>query len=303
MDQHPDLQPLYLPRYQSQPGHLNSKRHRSRWTHFHLSILHTFSTQVNTHETPGGSVKIIDPTVFPIASKFSAALVTIKPGALMEIHWHTSSDEWSCFIGGSARIGIYAAQGNAQTFDFHAGDVGYIPKAMTHYVENVWEEDVVFLEVLQADHFSGMVFLVILSSSIVVTWLATSKRGMNQCLREEQISQLVSGLVLCQLKLRWILSTSRTRLSRRFRRRSSILFKELSLLDVSVLETLDSFMYLTLHFIPFKLEIYIHFYVSLPVCSDYNQHASLDDHFCVPTKLLRHLIKALKPNWKLVVLD
>lgn len=37
----------------------------------------------------------------------------------------------------------------------HAGDTGYIPKAMTHYVENVGKDDVIFIEVLQADHFSG----------------------------------------------------------------------------------------------------------------------------------------------------
>jgi hypothetical protein len=30
---------------------------------------------------------------------------------------------------------------------------------MTHYVENVGEDDVIFIEVLQADHFSGMSFL------------------------------------------------------------------------------------------------------------------------------------------------
>jgi hypothetical protein len=30
-----------------------------------------------------------------------------------------------------------------------------IPKSMTHYVENIGTEDVVLIEVLQADHFSG----------------------------------------------------------------------------------------------------------------------------------------------------
>jgi oxalate decarboxylase/phosphoglucose isomerase-like protein (cupin superfamily) len=79
----------------------------------------------------------------------------VKPGAVREIHWHTTSDEWNFFIAGSARIGIYAAENNARTFDYHAGDTGYIPKAMTHYVENVGKDDVIFIEVLQADHFSG----------------------------------------------------------------------------------------------------------------------------------------------------
>jgi len=39
------------------------------------------------YETPGGSIKIIDPINFPIAHNFSAALITIKPGAMREIHW------------------------------------------------------------------------------------------------------------------------------------------------------------------------------------------------------------------------
>jgi oxalate decarboxylase family bicupin protein len=113
------------------------------------------SKQQPNFSLDGGSVKIIDPTVFPLAAKFSTAIVTVKPGALREIHWHTTSDEWNFFISGSARIGIYAAANAAQTFDFNAGDCGYIPKAMTHYVENTGDDDVVFIEVLQADHFSG----------------------------------------------------------------------------------------------------------------------------------------------------
>ncbi|EHK97143.1 putative Oxalate decarboxylase oxdC [Glarea lozoyensis 74030] len=113
------------------------------------------SKQEPNFSLDGGSVKIVDPTNFPIAAKFSTAIVTVKPGALREIHWHTTSDEWNFFISGSARIGIYAAANAAQTFDFNAGDCGYIPKAMTHYVENTGKDDVVFIEVLQADHFSG----------------------------------------------------------------------------------------------------------------------------------------------------
>ncbi|RDL34404.1 RmlC-like cupin [Venustampulla echinocandica] len=120
------------------------------------SYSYHLSKQEPTFSLDGGSIKIIDPTTFPIATKFSAAVVTVKPGAIREIHWHTTSDEWNFFIAGSARIGIYAAEDAAQTFDYHAGDCGYIPKAMTHYVENVGNDDVVFIEVLQADHFSDI---------------------------------------------------------------------------------------------------------------------------------------------------
>lgn len=45
------------------------------------------------HTTEGGSVKILDSTTFPAASNFAAALVVLEPGAMREIHWHTTSDE------------------------------------------------------------------------------------------------------------------------------------------------------------------------------------------------------------------
>lgn len=51
-------------------------------------------SQQQPYEVPGGSVKIVDPLTFPAASNFAAALFTIKPGAMRELHWHTSSDEW-----------------------------------------------------------------------------------------------------------------------------------------------------------------------------------------------------------------
>lgn len=72
---------------------------------------------------PGGSVKIVDSSTFNIASNFAAALVTLEPGAMREIHWHTTSDEWNYFLKGQARITSYLAPESSQTFDFSAGDV------------------------------------------------------------------------------------------------------------------------------------------------------------------------------------
>lgn len=60
-------------------------------------------------EVPGGSVKILDPETFPIAKSVSTALVTIKPGAMREIHWHPTSDEWTFFLYGKARATLFEA--------------------------------------------------------------------------------------------------------------------------------------------------------------------------------------------------
>ena len=119
-----------------------------------VSYTYHFSEQA-PYEVPGGSIKIIDPTTFPIAYNFSAALVTIQPGAMREIHWHPTSDEWNFFIAGKARMSMFGAPDQARTFDFTEGDVGYVPYPDSHYIENVGDTDVVYLEVLQSPHFSG----------------------------------------------------------------------------------------------------------------------------------------------------
>jgi oxalate decarboxylase family bicupin protein len=56
-------------------------------------------SQQQPYTTPGGSVKIIDTTTFPIATDFAAALVTVQPGAMREMHWHlTVSNTGSLFM-------------------------------------------------------------------------------------------------------------------------------------------------------------------------------------------------------------
>ncbi|CAL3964544.1 hypothetical protein PZA11_002457 [Diplocarpon coronariae] len=153
------------------------------------SFSYHLSKQAPQFTTEGGSVKIVDPKTFPVAEKFSAAIVTVKPGAIREIHWHPTSDEWNFFVAGSARIGIYAAQGNARTFDYHAGDCGYIPKSTSHYVENIGTDDVIFIEVLQADHFSDISvgqWVGLLPPQITMDTLKLSKETVAQFKKEKQ---------------------------------------------------------------------------------------------------------------------
>ncbi|KAF8526080.1 RmlC-like cupin domain-containing protein [Hysterangium stoloniferum] len=63
-----------------------------------------------------------------------------------ELHWHPTQDEWTYFISGQARVTIFAANGNARTFNYQAGDVGYVPVANGHYVEHIGNETLHFLE-------------------------------------------------------------------------------------------------------------------------------------------------------------
>jgi oxalate decarboxylase len=104
----------------------------------------------------GGTARIVDSSNFPAASTIAAALVEVEPGAMRELHWHPNTDEWQYYISGSGRMGVFASSGKARTFDYQAGDVGYVPFAMGHYVENTGDEPLRFLEMFRSDHFADV---------------------------------------------------------------------------------------------------------------------------------------------------
>jgi oxalate decarboxylase len=107
-------------------------------------------------EVPGGQVRIVDSSNFPASSTIAAALVEIEPGAIRELHWHPNIDEWQYYIGGQGRMTVFAASGKARTFDYQAGDVGYVPFAMGHYVENTGNEMLRFLEIFRSSYFADI---------------------------------------------------------------------------------------------------------------------------------------------------
>jgi oxalate decarboxylase len=105
---------------------------------------------------PGGTTRIADSSNFPAASTIAAAYVEVEPGGLRELHWHPNTDEWQYYIAGKARMTVFAASGKARTFDYQAGDVGYVPFAMGHYVENTGDEPLIFLELFRSDRFADI---------------------------------------------------------------------------------------------------------------------------------------------------
>jgi oxalate decarboxylase len=107
-------------------------------------------------KTKSGTVRITDTSVFPASKTISAALVEIEPGGMRELHWHPNNNEWQYYIEGQARMGVFAASGQARTFDFAAGDVGYVPFAMGHYIENTGTTPVRFLEVFKSNYYADV---------------------------------------------------------------------------------------------------------------------------------------------------
>ena len=105
---------------------------------------------------PGGTVRITDTRLFPASKTISAALVELEPGGLRELHWHPTGDEWQYYLEGEGRMTVFASEGKARTFDYRGGDVGYVPFAMGHYIENTGASPLRFLEVFRSGTYADL---------------------------------------------------------------------------------------------------------------------------------------------------
>jgi oxalate decarboxylase len=120
-------------------------------------------------QAPGGQVRIVDSSNFAAATTIAAALVDVDPGGMRELHWHPNADEWQYYVAGTARMTVFAAEGEANTFDYQAGDVGYVPYAMGHYIENTGNQPMRFLEMFRSAHYADV---------SLDQWLALTPPGM-----------------------------------------------------------------------------------------------------------------------------
>ncbi|KAI0359916.1 oxalate decarboxylase [Trametes cingulata] len=113
-------------------------------------------SQVKATELDGGSVKVVDSTTFPVAQAIAVAEVTVEPGAMRELHWHPTQDEWTYYLEGQGRVTLFASSSNARTFNYEAGDVGFVPASFGHYVENTGDSTLRFLEIFNTDRYQDI---------------------------------------------------------------------------------------------------------------------------------------------------
>lgn len=109
-----------------------------------------------TQKTSGGETRVVDSTNFPVAVNIAAAMVTIKPGGLREMHWHPNVSEWQYWIKGKGRMTVVTTGAKARTMDFNANDVGFVPTMAGHSIENTGTEDLVFLEMFKTSRYQDV---------------------------------------------------------------------------------------------------------------------------------------------------
>lgn len=75
---------------------------------------------------------------------------------MREMHWHPDAEELQYYIKGKARMTVFNSVSAARTFDFQAGDVGTVPKALGHYIENTGDEPMQVINVFHTKTYSDI---------------------------------------------------------------------------------------------------------------------------------------------------
>lgn len=85
----------------------------------------------------GGRLWMVDSNKFPIAKTVAGAILELDVGALRELHWHPTADEWQYVLEGKVSVTMFGSGGRYRIETLEKGDVGYIPQGYGHSLENV----------------------------------------------------------------------------------------------------------------------------------------------------------------------
>jgi oxalate decarboxylase len=105
------------------------------------------------YSNSSGNVKVADSRTFKVSTTIAAALETVKPGGIREMHWHPNADEWQYWVKGQGRMTVFNTGPKAVTKDFRAGDVAVVKKSFGHYVQNTGTTDLQFLAIFKTAEY------------------------------------------------------------------------------------------------------------------------------------------------------
>ena len=91
-------------------------------------------------DNKGGRQWLVDSHNFPISKTMAGAILDLEPGAMRELHWHPTADEWQYVIEGKISVTMFGSGGRYRTETLDKGDVGYIPQGYGHSIENVGDK-------------------------------------------------------------------------------------------------------------------------------------------------------------------
>ena len=89
----------------------------------------------------GGTFRLATVDEWPIAKSMSGGLMTIKPGAMRNLHWNVNANEFHYYLQGKGQVAVFGSGGRGKVAEFKPGDVAYIPQGFGHAIKNVGDED------------------------------------------------------------------------------------------------------------------------------------------------------------------
>jgi oxalate decarboxylase len=116
-------------------------------------FIFSLGSSVPVRQSASGDERVADSRNFTVSTTMAAALVTVRPGGVREMHWHPNADEWQYYLKGKGRMTVFNTGPNAMTMDFTAGDIGYVKRNYGHYVENTGDTDLQFIGVFRAPRY------------------------------------------------------------------------------------------------------------------------------------------------------
>jgi oxalate decarboxylase len=91
-------------------------------------------------DNKGGRLYLVDSSNFQISKTITGAILDLEPGALRELHWHPTADEWQYVLDGTVSETMFGSGGRFRTETLEKGDVGYVPQGYGHSLENVGDK-------------------------------------------------------------------------------------------------------------------------------------------------------------------
>ena len=88
----------------------------------------------------GGREWRVDSTNFPISKTITGVILELDPGALRELHWHPTADEWDYVFEGNVSVTLFGSHGKWRREVLEPGDVAYVPQGYGHSIENVGDK-------------------------------------------------------------------------------------------------------------------------------------------------------------------
>ena len=94
----------------------------------------------------GGTFRLATVDEWPISKGMSGGLMTIKPGAMRNLHWNVNANEFHYYLKGKGQVAMFGSGGRGKVAEFNPGDVAYIPQGFGHAIKNVGNEDLVIVQ-------------------------------------------------------------------------------------------------------------------------------------------------------------